>query len=112
MHTTEKDVFSLNALKISLAPSPREGPFDVMFVRTHTYFEYQDATKIAFALADPRIHLSWTMVSFLLRTLRLCLVLMTILVFHFFSQRCDNVIIKADWCWQSEQMDAEFCSAP
>ena len=27
MHTREKDVFFLNALRISLAPTPREGPF-------------------------------------------------------------------------------------
>ena len=46
IYTTEKDVFFLNALKISLAPTPREGPFHVMFVRTHTYSENQDATKI------------------------------------------------------------------
>ena len=52
MHTRKKDVFFLNALRISLAPTPREGPFHVMFVRTHTYFENQDATKITSALAD------------------------------------------------------------
>ena len=66
-------------LKISLAPTPREGPFHMMFVRTHTYFENQDATKITSALADSRIYFSKTMVSFLLRTLGLCLVPMTIL---------------------------------
>ena len=33
MHTTEKDVFFLNTLKVSLAPTPQEGPFHVMFVR-------------------------------------------------------------------------------
>ena len=44
MHTREKDVFFLNALRIS--PTPREEPFHMMFVRTHTYFENQDATKL------------------------------------------------------------------
>ena len=33
MHTTEKDVFFLNALKFSLAPTPQEKPFHVMLVR-------------------------------------------------------------------------------
>ena len=33
MHTREKDVFFLNALKVSLAPTRQEGPFHVMFVR-------------------------------------------------------------------------------
>ena len=33
MHTREKDVFFLNALKKSLAPTPQEGSFHVMFVR-------------------------------------------------------------------------------
>ena len=28
--------------------------------------------------------------------------------FAFFSQLCDHVIIKTDWCWQSKQMDTEF----
>ena len=38
MHTKENDVFFLNALKVSLAPTtPQEGPFHVMFVRNqHT----------------------------------------------------------------------------
>ena len=36
MHTKEKDVF-LNDLKVSLAPTPQEGSFHVMFVETtHT----------------------------------------------------------------------------
>ena len=33
MHTREKDVFFLFTLKVSLAPTPQEGPFHVMFVR-------------------------------------------------------------------------------
>ena len=35
MHITEKDVFFLNALKFSLAPSLQEGPFQVMFAGTY-----------------------------------------------------------------------------
>ena len=50
----------------------------MMFVRTHTYFENQDATKITSALADSRIYSSWTTVSFLVKKLCWCLVLMTI----------------------------------
>ena len=38
----------------------------------------QDTTKITSASADSRIGFSWKMVSFLVRTLCLCLVLMTI----------------------------------
>ena len=34
MHTSEKHVFFLNALKIALSQAPREGPSHVMFVRT------------------------------------------------------------------------------
>ena len=68
MHTREKDVFFLNALKVSLAPTQEEGPFHAMFVRKqHTQesknydlesekktFENdgQNATKITSALAD------------------------------------------------------------
>ena len=63
---------------MSLAPTPREGPFHVMFVRTHTYFEYQDAANMTSAPANSRIDFSRTMVSLLVRTLCLCLVLMTI----------------------------------
>ena len=45
MHTREKNIFFLNALKISLSPTPREAPSHVMFVRTLTDSENQDATK-------------------------------------------------------------------
>ena len=31
------------------------------------------------------------------------------LCFTFLSQLCDRLFIKTDWCWQSEQMDDEFC---
>ena len=87
MHTREKDAFLLNALRISLAPTLREGTFHVMFVRNQNIdeqkelsrmFENQDATVITSALANSRINYSWTMVSFLMRTLCLCLVLVTI----------------------------------
>ena len=56
MHKIEKDVFFLNALKISLAPTPREGPFHVMFVRTIMDSKSQDATKMTSALADARTY--------------------------------------------------------
>ena len=37
MHAKEKDVFFLNALNVSLAPTPQEGVLHVMFVRNqHT----------------------------------------------------------------------------
>ena len=61
MHTREKEVFFVNALKISLAQTPQEGPFQVMFVGTqHTKEQKelntrdrkgQDATKITYAPA-------------------------------------------------------------
>ena len=50
--------FFMNALKISLSPASREGPFHVMFVRTSMVSESQDASKITSALADPRIYSS------------------------------------------------------
>ena len=78
MRTKEKDVFFLTAMKISIAPTTRYGPFHVMHVRTLTDSENQDATKITSALAKPRIYSSWTMVSFWVKTLSVCLVLMTI----------------------------------
>ena len=114
MHTRENVFFFLNALKISLAPTPREGPFHGMFVRTLIDSENPNATKISSGLADSRIYFSWTMVSFLVRTL---FVLGSFDNFSpcftfFFSQLCDHVIIETDWCWQSEQMDTEFSSAP
>ena len=55
MHTREKDISFLNALRVSLAPTPRERPFHVMFVRNQHIdehnelntceFQNQDATK-------------------------------------------------------------------
>ena len=35
MHAREKDVLFQNALRISLAPTPRKEPFHVMFVQTY-----------------------------------------------------------------------------
>ena len=55
MHTSEKTVFFLNAIKISLSPVPRERPFHAMFVRASVDSESQDATKITYALADAGI---------------------------------------------------------
>ena len=56
MHKREKNVFFLNALKISLSPAPREGPFHVMFVKTSMDSESQDATNLTSALTDSRIY--------------------------------------------------------
>ena len=42
MHTTEKDMFFSNALRISLAQTPREGPFHVMFVRNQHIDEHNE----------------------------------------------------------------------
>ena len=88
MHTREKDVFFLNALKISLAPILQEGPFQVMFAGTqHTEEQKelftrerevqkkkkhqghprerkgQDATKITSACADSCIQCPWSVMS-------------------------------------------------
>ena len=70
MHIREKEVFFLNTLKISLAPTPPEGPFQVMFVETQQTKEQkelntrerkgQDATKITSALADSFIQFLWS----------------------------------------------------
>ena len=95
MHTREKDFFFLNALKISLAPTPREGPFHVMFVRTQTYSENQDATKITSGHADSRIYSSWTMVSFLVKTLCLCLILHTFQLIPYASANCPGIVFSA-----------------
>ena len=86
--TREEDISFLSALRVSLAPTPREGPFHVMFVRNQHIdelnelntceFQNQDATKITSALADSRNNFSWTMTSLLVRTLCLCIALMTI----------------------------------
>ena len=70
-HTGEK-CFFLNALKVSLSPASREGPFHVMFVRTLMDSESQDATEITSALADSRISIMKMM------TLYMCTVVITI----------------------------------
>ena len=92
MHTREKDVFFLNALKISLAPNPQERRFQVMFAGTqHTEeqkelntceLKSQDATKITSALADSRIQVYWSVKTTLARLLCLCLALVTFLLCH------------------------------
>ena len=56
LHTTENDVFFQKTLKVSLAPTPQEGPHHVMFVRNQhrdeldelntCELEGQDATKL------------------------------------------------------------------
>ena len=43
MHTREKDVFFLNTLKVSLAPTPQEGPVHVMFVKKQHIQEPQES---------------------------------------------------------------------
>ena len=42
MHTREKELFFLNALKISLAPTLQEGPFQVMFLRNQHVDEQKE----------------------------------------------------------------------
>ena len=78
MQTRGQHVLFLNALKFSLAPTPRERPFHVTCVRNYTCSETQDATTRTSALVDSRIYFSWTMASFGVRTLCLCVALMTI----------------------------------
>ena len=58
MQTRETKVFFMNALKISLASTTREEPLHVMFVRTHTYFENQNATKMTSAIAESHTYSS------------------------------------------------------
>ena len=68
MHTREKEVFFPNTLKISLAPTPQEGPFQVMFVGTQQNElntrerKGQDATKITSAPAESCIQFPWSVV--------------------------------------------------
>ena len=42
LHRREKEVFFRNTLKISLAQTPQEGPFQVMFVRTQAAKEAEE----------------------------------------------------------------------
>ena len=70
LHTREKEVFFLNTLKISLAQTPQERPFQVMFVGTQQQKkqkklntrerEGQDATKITSAPAESCIQFPWS----------------------------------------------------
>ena len=85
-----REVFFLNTLEISLVQTPQEGPFQVMFVETqHTKEQKelntrkrksQDTTQITSASAGSRIKFSSKIMSFLVRTLCLCLVLTTIFI--------------------------------
>ena len=87
MHTREKDILFLSAFKISLAPTPQEGPCHVVFVGIlHTEdqkelstceFKSQDTTKLPCAIADSRTQFSWSVMSIFVRMLCLCLALMT-----------------------------------
>ena len=66
----EKEVFFLSTLKISLAQTPQEGPFQVMFVATQQTREQtelntreregEDATKITSAPAELCIQFLWS----------------------------------------------------
>ena len=70
MHTREQEVLFLNTLKISLAQTPQEGPFQVRFVGTQQTREQkelntrkrvgQDATKITSAPAESCIQFLWS----------------------------------------------------
>ena len=78
-HTREKEVFFLNALKISLAPTPQEGPLQVMSAGTHHTKEQQelntrerkgqDATEITSAFTDSCIQFLWSVMPILMTTL-------------------------------------------
>ena len=117
MNTREKDIFPDCFEDFSHTNFTRR-TFHVMFVRNQHIDERkelntceresQDTTKISSALADSRTIYSWSVVSLLVRTLCLCMALMTIFLSVIsFSQLCDHVIVRTHWCWQSEQMDTE-----
>ena len=125
MHTREKEIFFLNALKISLAPTLQEGPFQVMFVRNqhvdaqkelHTCeLESQDAARITSALADSRIQFSWSVMSTLVRTLCLCLALMTLFAWcrvSFFKLFVTVAVLRPHCVEKSDRWSPESCPAP
>ena len=72
LHTREKEVFFQNTRKISLAQTPHEGPFQVMFVGTQQQKQQnklntrerkgQDATKITSAPAESCIQCLWPVI--------------------------------------------------
>ena len=72
--------------------------------------EGQNATKITYALADPCIQFPglWPMMSTSVKTLCLSSVFYDHfshgVLPSFFSQLCDHVVIKTDWCSQNERM--------
>ena len=48
MHTRENEILILNALRLSLAPTPQEGPFHVMFVRNQHSDELNELNMCEF----------------------------------------------------------------
>ena len=82
LHTREKEVFFLNTLKIPLAETHQEGPFQVMFVGTPQQKKQntlntrkrkgKDTTKITSAPAESCIQFPWSVC--------LCLALMNLLL--------------------------------
>ena len=109
VHTREKDDFSLNALKIYLTPTPREGPFHenshIVRVKMLRKSRLHSQTHESISLGR-WCHLGENIV-FVLGSydhFSQC--------FTFFSQLPDHVIIETDWCWQSEQMDTGILLSP
>ena len=99
MHKKET-FFSLNALKISLPPASREGPFHVMFWRTSIDSESQDATKITFCtrrLTHLFIHEDDDIVHVHCRSNQFS----QWLSLSFSSQCCGNVDVKTRWSLQN-----------
>ena len=76
-----------------------------MFVRTSMDSESHDATKITYALQDPRIYASMKLL-----TLDMCFVAITIFLSDsLFSQCCGTVDIRTRWCVQNQSVDEKFC---
>ena len=55
MHIREKDVFFLNTLKVSLAPTPHERPFHVMFVRNSTLKNHKNRRIMTYNYRRKRV---------------------------------------------------------
>ena len=90
------------------------GPYFAAQTKTFEH-EDQNATKITSAFADSCIQSPWPVMSILVRTLCLCLDLMTIFlsVFHFsFSPSCATMSSSKPIGVRREQVDTESCSAP
>ena len=60
MHTREKDVFFLNTLKVCLAPTPQEGPFDVMFVKKQHTQEPQESKNYVLESEKKTFEKKWS----------------------------------------------------